>query len=99
MSNKKQKSENMNQGHLKSALAQDTVTLHWPLSWCHLLCWKILKPLSSDQLRMIADSFPDLPSTHGLQSEYERWWVRWHEDKDVGGTISNFIDSLHLGRQ
>ena len=28
--------------------------------------------LSSDQLRMIADAFPDLPSTHGLQSEYER---------------------------
>ena len=51
--------------------------------------------LSSDQLRMIADAFPDLPSTHGLQSEYERWWVKWHEDKDVGGTISNFVDSLH----
>ena len=28
--------------------------------------------LSSDQLRMIADAFPDLPSIHGLQSEYER---------------------------
>ena len=40
--------------------------------------------LSSDQLRMIADAFPDLPSTHGLQSEYERWWVKWREDKDVG---------------
>ena len=44
---------------------------------------------------MIADAFPDLPSTRGLQSEYERWWVKWHEDKDVGGTISNFVDSLH----
>ena len=51
--------------------------------------------VSSDQLRMIADAFPDLLSTHGLQSEYERWWVKWHEDKDVGGTISNFVDSLH----
>ena len=40
--------------------------------------------LSSDQLRLIADAFPDLLSTHGLQSEYERWWVKWHEDKDVG---------------
>ena len=30
-----------------------------------------------------------------LQSEYERWWVKWQEDKDVGGTISNFVDSLH----
>ena len=39
--------------------------------------------LSSNQLRMIADAFPDLPSTHGLQSEYERSWVKWHEDKDV----------------
>ena len=42
--------------------------------------------LSSDQLRMIADALPDFPSTHGLQSEYERWWVKWHENKDVGGT-------------
>ena len=50
--------------------------------------------LSSDQMR-IADAFPDLPSTRGLQSEYERWWVKWHEDKDVGGTTSNFVDSLH----
>ena len=32
--------------------------------------------------------------THGLQSEYVRWWVKWREDKDVGGTISNFVDSL-----
>ena len=47
----------------------------------------------ASKLRMIADAFPDLPSTRGLQSE--RWWVRWHEDKDVGGTISNFVDSLH----
>ena len=51
--------------------------------------------LSSDLLSMIADAYPDLPSTHGLQSEYERWWVKWHEDKDIGGTISNFVDSLH----
>ena len=51
--------------------------------------------LSSDQLKMIADAFPDLPSTHGSQSEYERWWVKWHEDKDVGRKISNFVDSLH----
>ena len=51
--------------------------------------------LSSDQLKTIADAFPDLPSTHGLQSEYERWWVKWHEDKDVNGTISNFVDSPH----
>ena len=49
----------------------------------------------TDQLRMIADAFPDLPSTHGLQSEYELWWVKWHEGKDVSGTISNFVDSLH----
>ena len=56
---------------------------------------KNLEALSSDQLKMIADAFPDLPSTHGLQSEHERWWVKWHEDKDVGGTISNFVDFLH----
>ena len=51
--------------------------------------------LASDQLKMIADAFPDLPSTHGLQSEYERWWIKWQEDKDIGGTISNFVDSLY----
>ena len=45
--------------------------------------------LSNDQLRMIADAFPDLPSSRGLQ-----WWVKWHEDKDVGQKISNFEDSL-----
>ena len=56
---------------------------------------KIPEELSSDQLKMIAYAFPDLPWTHGLQSEYERWWVKWHEDKDVSGTISNFVDSLH----
>ena len=44
---------------------------------------------------MIANAFPDLPSTHGLQSESERWWVKWHDDKDVGRTISNFVDFLH----
>ena len=54
--------------------------------------------LSSGQLRMIADAFPDLPSTCGLQSEYERWWVKWHEDKDVGGTIK-FCRFSALGRQ
>ena len=51
--------------------------------------------MSSDQLKTITESFPDLLSTCGLQSEYERWWLKWHEDNDVGQTISNFVDSLH----
>ena len=63
--------------------------------WVPSVMLKNPEALSSDQLSMTADAFPDLPSTRGLQSEYERWWVKWHEDKDIGGTISNFVDSLH----
>ena len=91
MSNKKQGSENVIQGleerfsprHSNIALASKLVPS---------VMFKNPEALFSDQLRMIADDFPDLPSTHGLQSAYERWWVRCHEDKDVWGTST-------LGRQ
>ncbi|ESN91428.1 hypothetical protein HELRODRAFT_70153 [Helobdella robusta] len=44
---------------------------------------------------MLADAFPDLPSARSLQSEYERWWVKWQENKEKGKSISNFVDFLN----
>ena len=75
MSNKKQKSENIIQG-----LEERFSSRHSDVALASKLAPSVMlknpEALSSDQLRMIADAFPDLPSTHGLQSEYERWWVR-----------------------
>ena len=52
--------------------------------------------LSSNQLRRIADAFPDLPSLHGLQSDYELLVGKnGMKIKMLWGTISNFVDSLH----
>ena len=69
MSNKKQKSENMIQGlDERFSTGHSDITLASKLVPSVML--KNPEALSSDQLRMIADAFPDLPSTHGLQSEY-----------------------------
>ena len=38
--------------------------------------------LSSDQLRRIADTFQTC-HRHVAYYQYERWWVKWHVDKDV----------------
>ena len=53
--------------------------------------------LSSYRLRRIAGAFPDLPSTRGL--EYERWWVKWHEDKRCWANNIKFCRFSKLRRQ